>query len=255
MNITALNSDYGAFLSLQRNTSEHVGLRVKTGWSHLEGSWKDASHIKITERTNLLSGDLAILYYLAPCAPASPYIFGGVGGSYRMVHNGQTGFQDKREFGSQVAVGAGIEYKMNRKWSFTSEVGYHVTSNSKLDGAIVPTEVNGRDSYLVFAGGFHFFFRKGEPSKQCEPCPEFTPGGIDLTDYNRIENLIVKHIPKEVTNQVVIDRYIMEFKNDLLVLVGVNFAFDKADLLPESYPVLDKSVVLLKDKPGAKFEI
>jgi outer membrane protein OmpA-like peptidoglycan-associated protein len=38
-------------------------------------------------------------------------------------------------------------------------------------------------------------------------------------------------------------------------LVGVQFAFDKSELLPESYIVLDKSVKLLKDNPNVSVEI
>jgi OOP family OmpA-OmpF porin len=67
--------------------------------------------------------------------------------------------------------------------------------------------------------------------------------------------MIVQHIPREVTKDVLVDRYPMVFKDDMLVLTGVNFAFDKSDLLPESYPVLDRSVKLLNEKPDAKFEV
>ena len=52
-----------------------------------------------------------------------------------------------------------------------------------------------------------------------------------------------------------VDKYIMAISNDRLVLVGVNFAFDKSDLLPESYPVLDKAVKLLNDKSNVDVEI
>jgi flagellar motor protein MotB len=257
VNITALNSGYGAYLSLQRNFSEHVGLRAKVGYSHLEGQWNDASLNLIDETTNLLTGDLDFLYYLVPCAPVSPYLFAGVGGHYKGITNGQTA--SPHNWGSQLNAGAGAEFKINPDWSVVTECSYHEINNSLLDGAVVPTEMNGRDSYIVLSVGFNFFFGKGGPSKQCETCPcqGITPAMKDLTDYNRIEDMMVKHIPKEVVKDVVVDRYIMAFKNDLLVLVGVNFAFDKSDLLPESYPVLDKSVTILNEKANtnAKFEV
>lgn len=47
-NITSLGSDYGLYLSIQRNFSEHVGLRFKGGYSHLEGEWSDANFIANT---------------------------------------------------------------------------------------------------------------------------------------------------------------------------------------------------------------
>jgi OOP family OmpA-OmpF porin len=257
VNITSLNSDYGAYLSIQRNFSEHVGLRLKGGYSHLEGQWSDASLNLIKEKTNLISGDLDLLYYLVPCAPVSPYLFAGVGVNHKSTTNGQTGYPNKNKsnVGSQLNVGAGAEFKIDPNWSFVTEFGYHLTNNSELEGTTVPIEVNGRDSYIVLSAGFNFFFGKGKPSKQCEPCQVIVPETKDLTDYNRIEELIVKHIPQEVTKEVVVDRYIMALPNDKLVLVGVNFAFDKSDLLPESYPVLDKAVKILSDKSDVKVEI
>ena len=89
----------------------------------------------------------------------------------------------------------------------------------------------------------------------CEPCQGITAAANDMTDYNKIEDMIIKHIPKEVVKEVVVDRYIRAISDDRLVLVGVNFAFDKADLLPESYPVLDNAVKLLSDKSDVNVEI
>jgi outer membrane protein OmpA-like peptidoglycan-associated protein len=230
---------------------------LKGGISYLKGQWNDASLNLIKEKTYLTTGDLDLLYYLVPCAPVSPFLFAGVGINYKGIINGQTNYPDNNKFGSQLNVGAGADIKINPQWSAGAEFGYHVTNNSELDGAIVPTELNGHDSYLVLSAGVNFLFCKGQPSKQCDPCPcqGITADKKDMTDYTRIEDMIVKHIPKEVTKEVAVDRYIMAISNDRLVLVGVNFAFDKSDLLPESYPVLDKSVKLLNDKPDLKFEI
>jgi OOP family OmpA-OmpF porin len=257
VNIRSLNTDFGLYLSGQRNFSEHVGLRVKTGYSHLEGQWNDASLKLIKESTNLITGDLDLLYYVVPCAPVSPYLFAGVGANYKNITNAQTALPDDNRFGTQLTVGTGAEFKLTPNWSIVTEFGYHITNSSGLEGTIVPTEVSGRDSYIALSAGVNFFFGKGEPSKQCEhcPCQGTTSGTKDLTDYNRIEDMIVKHIPKEVVKEVVTDRYILAFKDDKLVLVGVKFAFDKSDLLPESYELLDKSVELLNTKPDAKFEV
>jgi OOP family OmpA-OmpF porin len=253
VNITGINSDYGAYLSLQRNFSEHVGLRFKAGYSNLEGQYDDQNFNLIKETTNLLTGDIDLLYYLSPCENVSPYIFAGVGGNYKNLTNQQTPFPDNGHFGSQLNVGAGAEFKLDPKWNLVTEFGYHVTNNSELDGTIAPNELNGRDSYIVLSAGLNYFFDKGAPSKQCEPCQGITQR--DMTDYNRIEEMIVKHIPAEVTKDVIVDRYIKEISNDRLVLVGVNFAFDKSDLLPESYPVLDQAVKLLNTKSDVNVEI
>jgi len=67
--------------------------------------------------------------------------------------------------------------------------------------------------------------------------------------------MIIKHIPKQVIKEVIVERYIAAVSEDRLVLVGVNFDFDKSTLLPESYPVLNKAVILLEDNPTVNVEI
>lgn len=255
VNITSLNSNYGAYLSLQRNFSEHVGLRLKGGYSHIEGQWIDPVYNQITEKTSLITGDLDLLYYLVPCAPVSPYIFAGVGVNYKRISNGQSVYPDDNKFGSHLSVGTGAEFKLNPKWSFVTEFGYHWTNNSELDGTIVPTELNGRDTYLVLSAGVNMLFGKGKPSEICKPCKGITQEYRDMTDYKKIDDMIRKHMSKEVIKEVVVDRYIKAISDDELVLVGVNFAFDKSDFLPGSYTVLDKAVKLLKDNPAVKVEI
>ncbi len=257
VNITSLNTNFGAYVSIQRNFNEYVGVRFKGGYSYITGEWQDASFNYIKEKTNLFTGDLDIIYTFVPCATMSPYVFAGVGGNYKIISNSQTAFPDDNKFGTQLNIGTGVQFKLNPSWDLVAEFGYHVTNNSELDGAIASNELNGRDSYINLSLGLNYFFEKGDKSKLCEPCQGVTePMEMkDMTDYNKIEEMIKKHIPEQVTREVVVDRYIMAIANDRLVLVGVNFAFDKSELLPESYPVLDKSVKLLEDKPDVDVEI
>ncbi|OGS33341.1 MAG: hypothetical protein A2293_08695 [Elusimicrobia bacterium RIFOXYB2_FULL_49_7] len=246
-NITTGNADIGAYVAIQRNYSEHVGLRLKGVYAHLQGKWTDAAQNTVTAKTNLITTNLDLLYYLDPCSRLSPYLFGGLGGNVKFVTHNQTDFPDNNKFGSQLNLGTGAEFKINSTWSVGTEFGYHITNNSELDGTIVPAEMNGRDSYLALNVGVNYFFGKGRISPECDACQTIVCQ--DLTDYRKIEELIMKHIPKEV------DRYIMAIAEDILVLVGVNFDFDKSNLLPESYPVLDKAVTLLIDQPTVKVEI
>lgn len=74
-NITTLNMNWGAYLSVQRNFSEHVGLRLKGGYSNLNGEWADAIGTKIKSTTNLVHHDLDLVFFIVPCAPVSPYLF------------------------------------------------------------------------------------------------------------------------------------------------------------------------------------
>lgn len=255
VNVTSLNSNYGGYLSIQRNFSENVGLRLKGGYSHLEGSWMNPSFDLVTESTGLITGNLDLLYYPVPCAPVSPYLYAGLGGNYRTIDNGQTAFNEDTKLGTQLNAGLGAEFKFNSTWSLVTEFGYHVTNNSKLDGTIVPEELNGRDSYINLSVGLNVLFGKGEPSQECEPCQGMTMEMTDMTDYDKIDSMIIKHIPKQVIKEVVVERYIAAVSEDRLVLVGVNFDFDKSILLPESYPVLNKAVSLLEDNPTVNVEI
>jgi OOP family OmpA-OmpF porin len=258
VNLQPLNSNYGGFLSLQRNFSENVGLRFKGSYNHLEGQWTNVNLSLITESTNLITGDLDLLYYLVPCKPISPYLFAGLGASARKLNNYATTSLDATETALSFNVGGGVEWSISSAWKILTEYGYHSMFNSELDGAIATGEVNGRDAYMTLNLGLQYYFDQGNPSKSCEPCPggivqEVKP--VKDVDYDRIEAMIVKHIPKEITKEVVVDRYIKAISEDRLVLIGVNFAFDKSDLLPESYPVLDKAVDLLNDKKGVNVEI
>ena len=256
VNETSLNSDYGAYIAIQRVVSTHVGLRFKLGYNHLEGQWNDIANNAVLQTTGLITGDFDLMLYLVPCEPVSPYVYVGIGGNHKSITNPRTGSPDGSNWGSQMNFGFGSDFKLNKNWSFTAEFGYHITNNSELDGAISPSELNGRDSYLVLHAGAKFLFDLGTPAAECEPCKGLSDKVCtDMTDYNRIEEMIVKHIPKEVVKEVVVDKYIVAVSNDRLVLIGVNFAFDKSDLLPESYPVLDQSVKLLNDKPEVNVEI
>jgi len=256
VNIQPHSTNYGGFLSLQRNFSEYVGLRLKAGYSHIEAQWNNNSPIVITESTNLITGDLDVLFYIIPCKPISPYLFAGAGGSIRMLKNYPTTTIDENHTALAFNMGGGVEWAIGSDWKILTEYGYHSTFNSELEGAVSAVEINGRDSYMTLNLGFLYYFGKGTPSKLCEPCPQgMTMEMKDMTDYNKIEDMIKKHIPKEVEKVVVVDRYITAISEDRLVLVGVNFAFDKSDLLPESYPVLDNAVKLLNNKPELNIEI
>ena len=255
VNIQPLNSNYGGFLSLQRNFSENVGLRLKVGYNHLEGEWNDAYLNPNTESTNIIKGDLDVLYYFVPCEPITPYLFAGISAGLRTLKNNATTSLDENETALAFNLGGGVEWTIDSHWKILTEYGHHIMFNSELDGAVIPAEPNGRDTYMTLNLGALYYFGKGEPSKKCEPCQGITQEMKDMTDYGKIEDMIKKHIPKEIIKEVVVEKNIIAVSDDRLVLVGVNFAFDKSDLLPESYPVLDRAVRLLDNNSTVNVEI
>jgi OmpA-OmpF porin, OOP family len=253
-NIQPLNSNYGAFLSLQRNFSENIGLRLNAGYSHLEGQWTNSALADITESTNLITGNLDLLYYFVPCSPVSPYLFAGAGAGLRMLKNNPTTALDENETALAFNLGGGVEFALDPDWKIMAEYGYHSMFNSELDGTVAAGEVNGRDSYMTLNVGLLYYFEKGAPSKKCDP-QGITMQLKDMTDYNKIEEMIVKHIPKEVVKEVVVEKPAKAEMAEKWVLIGVNFDFDKSTLLPESYPILYDAAKTLLNNPEVKVEI
>jgi OmpA-OmpF porin, OOP family len=158
-------------------------------------------------------------------------------------------------FGSQYNLGGDVEWGLGGNWKFVSEFGYHSTGNSELEGAVNVTELNARDSYWGISLGFNFLFGKGEASPMCEVHPGMAEMK-DMTDYNKIEDMIKKHIPKEVIKEVVREVQVEKpVAGTKWVLFGVNFEFNKSSLLPQSYPILEHAVDVLKHNPKLKVEI
>jgi OOP family OmpA-OmpF porin len=246
INTTISNTNYGGYLSLQRNFSEHVALRLGGYYSHLESEWTDPTNLLQTTSTNLIGGNLDLMVYLFPCEPVSLYIYGGAGVLYRMLDNKRTVTLDDNAIAGQLSSGLGIEWEIANDWKFVTEFGYNLGLNSELEGAIGAGEVNGRDSYLTANLGFQWYFSKGEPSKYCQLYSGLSQQMPDPVDYDRIEEMIKRHIPREVVKEVVVEKPVPT--SDKWVLVGVNFEFNSAKISPESYPILyDAAKTLLKN--------
>jgi opacity protein-like surface antigen len=260
INITPLNSNYGGYVSLQRNFSEHVGLRLKAGYNHLESEFTNSNSALITTSTNSIVGDLDLVYYLVPCEPVSPYVFAGLGGNYRMLTNPfgaskTTAAIDDNAFAMQYGLGVGLEWALDETWKLSTEFGYHTANNSELDGTVIIGEVSSKDTYMNISVGLQYFFDKGEPSKYCQLYSGIVPDQKDLTNYSKIEDMIVKHIPKEVTKEVVVEKMVKPTVSGKWILVGNNFEFNKSTLTAESYPMLYDAAKTLLLNPDAKIEI
>jgi OmpA-OmpF porin, OOP family len=254
INIAASNTDYGGYISLQRTFTEHVALRLKGSYSHFEGTSTSVTLNTITSETNLITGDLDLLYYLVPCESVSPYIFGGLGGAYHMLTNKVTTGLDDNAFSPEFNCGVGIEWSLDSDWKLATEIGYHITSNSELDGAIGSGEINGRDTYIGVNLGFQYYFDKGESSKYCQVYSGISIEKPEKVDYDRIEEMIKAHIPKEVVKEVAVQTA-APTREEKWVLVGVNFDSNKSSLKAESYPILYDAAKTLLLNPDMKVEI
>lgn len=256
VNITATNTNYGGFLSLQRNFTEHVGLRLTGSYLHLEGEWGTPVN---TSETNTINGNLDILYYLVPCESVSPYLFAGGGVDYRMLTNKATPTIEDNKLSAQYNAGFGLEWELCADWKLVTEGSYHLVGNSEFDGALGIGEINGKDSYMTAKLGVVYYFSKGEPSKYCQLYSGLSSDKFQQVDYERIEEIVKRYIPREVVKEVVVEKPTTAAPTatagEKWILVGVNFEFNSAKITPESYPILYDAAKTLLKNPNLNVEI
>lgn len=256
--------NYGLFHSFQRNFSEHVGLRLSGNYNRLQGKIGT-----IEEQTDLISGNLDLFYYLAPCEPVSPYVLIGAGGFIFKVSNPVSpGLSSKFLKDYQINFGAGAEWFLSEDWRLETEFDYNTPATSRIDG-ITTGSNNGLlggpyDTYAVFRLGIIYYFSKGDPSKLCDLYSGLAKETPEI-DYDRIESIIKKYQAKPVEATVDYDRIEDIVKRNQKVvtqetkqnwqLVGVTFATGSAKFKTEAYPILYNAAQMLLQNPGLKVEI
>jgi hypothetical protein len=271
--------NYGAYFSLQRYFSEKVALRIKGSYLSMEGRipgnmffYTDGTVVpSMAEymRTNMLSGNIDVLYNLSPCSPVSPFF--GIGIGITSFEPDWPGNIINPEIDSYVAGQMnfifGAEWRLTNNWEFLTELSYHSLSG-KLDGVntINRDGILGsyNDGYIAANAGFRYYFSKGEPSNYCglysgikADIPQFNYPTLDQIedvikryssepveiDYNRIEEIIKNN------------RTAVSAGSSNWILYGVNFDLNKSSLASESYPVLDHAASILNENPDLKVEI
>ncbi|NWF50601.1 MAG: OmpA family protein [Ignavibacteriaceae bacterium] len=262
--LEATNSNYGGFLSIQRNFSEHTAFRFEASYNHFEGEYKNA--LPRVTKTDLFSGDFDLLYYFVPCESVSPYLLFGIGGIvYKASNAASPVLDDSLIIGYKFNLGLGIEWKISSDWRIKSEMSYFSVDGSKIDGMdwtrLDPgTSLLGgsNDSYASVDIGFVYYFDKGEQSRLCDLYYGLEP----KVDYDRIEEIVKSYSvePQEFDYariEDIVKKYSVrkEKSPDRWVLIGVNFDLNKATLRPESYPVLYNAAEVLLLNPDVNVEI
>lgn len=251
-------SNFGAFLFLQRNFSEHVGLRFEPNFNHIESEYS-RNNVKEFQELNLIAGNINFIYYLVPCEPVSPYVTTGLGGIiYTSKNSPNAGYNDTFT-GYQFNFGAGAEWKISRNWKVLTEFTYNSTSTNDIDGRddVIPKGLFGNtsDSYAKFDVGFVYYFSKGEPSHLCDLYEGIKRDTITKqanVDYNKIEDLFKKYSHEQTPLE---GNPLPEKPKEKWILIGVNFDFGSARLKKESYPVLLYALQILQNNPGMNIEI
>jgi OOP family OmpA-OmpF porin len=277
--VRPLQGNAGGYLSIQRNFSENVALRLSLNYDHIQGRIPGFNALTNTYyytngttvpslaekmHTNLGSGNLDLLYYLAPCSPVNPFIGGGLGVVYLRpdwpgtIINSQSISKTSMQFNLVV----GSEWKVGDDWKLLSEFIFNST-DGQMDGIINNNRQgvlgSDADGYLMANIGLVYYFAKGDKSKYCDLYTGIT---IQMPNENypslaQIDSLIIAHIPKQIEKEVIVEKAAPVEKpvESNIVLYGINFEFNKSALLPEAYPILGKAKEILKQNPGIKVEV
>jgi outer membrane protein OmpA-like peptidoglycan-associated protein len=253
---------YGGHLSIQRNFSEHVGLRLKAAYNHVEAEYNAGVPNVGGEfvTNNMITGDLDFLYYFAPCEPWSLYLVMGGGFNYNKPENAaDPELSEENNTVAQMNIGAGVEIKIGENWRLKGEAVYHTTGSSKIDGKNGPAVSffggQANDTWVNADFGLLYYFNKGEPSKICQI---YT--GIAEVDYDKIEDIVRRYQtePTDVDyNRIedIVKRYSQKPVQDNWTLVGVNFDYNKATLRPEAFPILNNAAEILLTHPDVSVDI
>jgi OOP family OmpA-OmpF porin len=283
--VRPLDDNYGFYLSLQRNFSENVALRLEGKYGYIKGRVPGGAYllpyktgIATSDYTKdhpihsvILNGNLDMLYYLTPCSSISPYFFFGFGfASFRSEWADIIPERDlKRKNVIQTEFGLGSEWKLAEDWKLKTEFGYN-----SIDGQLDGITNNNRqgiwgansDAYVTLDLGVQYYFSKGEPSKYCQLYDgiKVDLSGINFVTKEQVEEIVKKYIPKEVVKEVVVEKpvykdlpkgAVSEGVPSNWVLFGVNFDVDKATIRPEGFPILEHAYTVLKDNPSVNVEI
>ena len=237
------NNNYGGFVSIERYFNEQVSLRVLANYIHMESNYTSVSSTSETHKLNQFAGNLDVLYKFLPCDLVSPYLVFGFGVTSFKNENSYSSDLDDNFWGYQTNIGLGVEWGLSNDLAIKTEANYRTASNNKIDGNYSINENskgllggNG-DTYGTFDLGLVWYFDLGNESKVCEKCPE---GIREVLVRDTVYVDRVKEVEK-----IIYDTVYVEKPN----LFGVNFKFDKYNLSPESYPILDHAVETLNQYP------
>lgn len=250
-------NDYGGYLSLQRNFSEHVGVRLSANYNHLESRYDGSLNRDIHQKLDAFTGDLDLMYYFIPCEIITPYILGGFGGMIYNSKNSPDAGYNGTSSAYQFNMGLGAELRVSNSLNVKGEFQYNLGSTNDLDGrddVILKGLFNTTaDAYARFSVGVVYYFSKGKPSHMCDLYEGVRPTKIiekpAEIDYAKIEEMIKKNMQKE--EQPIVAAPAPAPKQHW-VLIGVEFAFNSSKLKTASYPAMLYTIQILQNNPDMK---
>jgi len=251
----ASNVNFGGFVGIQRNFTEHVGIRFQPRVLLLQAEYGSP---KQYSKTFTISGNLDMLFYTLPYEPVSPYFSLGIAPAFYSLSNPLNKTLKSSYFTFQIDLAFGVEWNLENDWKLKTELQYVTVLDSKFDGTDHPKTggvIGGPyNSYLSIDIGINYYFSKGELSNLGQLYDGLKIEKPEKIDYDRIESIVKKYIPREITKEVVVEKPV-DKAPEKWVLVGVNFESNSTKLLPESYPILFYAVQSLIQNPELKVEI
>ncbi|GEM_PF-1203026 len=244
------HANYGGFLTLGYNVTEHIGFRVSPYFVSLD-SYYFKNHVEIHNRVNMGTINLEAIYTILPCEIISPYLMLGWGYS---IYKGDQPYSKELEGqkdGYQLELGAGGEFNFWDDFSINAEFNYVTASNNRIDGNWSLNEQKGLlysngDSYMNARVGIMWYFDRGEKSHICE-----APGIKE----------VIKEVPVKV-EKIKIDTVYIEKKVEesiaqkkSFIFPGVNFEFDSDRLTPEAKVILGSVAATLLKYPNVFIRI
>lgn len=253
-----LEENYGAFASIEKNFTEHSALRLKGYWQRLLGR-QGGTGTEVS--TDLFSLDLGYLYRFSPCEIVSPYMLLGIGAAYTNPSWGSPApppppnINGDANFMLKWIAGAGVNWQLSPNWGLSTEFAFN-TISSQVEGIINNSREgifgSNTTSFISVDVGALYYFSKGAPSQYCQLYSGIN-ANVPEFDYERIENIVKKHIPREVVKEVVVKVPVVT--KDNWVLVGCTFGFNKATLKKEAQPILWHATQVLLSNPDLKVEV
>lgn len=262
---------FGGFILLQRNFTEHTGLRLGLNFGSLTNSPIGNNGLNIT--TTSLAGNLDLVYYFMPCESFSPFMTIGIGENYFSVDN--SGDPTKTDIDGEAAIQVGLSLgalaNLSDNWKLKAEISSYQLASSVFDGSGGTTGYGlfgaNSDAYMKMDLGLEWYFSKGEPSQICQLYDGISMP--DPVDYERLENIVKKYIPREVIKEVVVEKEVARGTggetyvdsrdasdvNNRMLLIGVNFDFNSNKLKPEAYPILFHVSKMMHQNPNLKVEV
>jgi len=252
---------YGIFATIQRNFSEHVGIRAEANYLKM-GGWTGIRNASGYVDNKLIGVNIDLLYYLAPSEPISPYLGVGFGGYTHTISGSPVAVLNDDQLDYQYNAILGAEWSVTKDWRIKTEVAYHSAASSAFDGVYGTSNggtVGGSyDSYMTAQLGLVYYFQKGEPSKLNDLYTGIDP----KIDYDKIESIVKKYSTEPtVVDYNRIEDIVKKYAgsgmavNDRWALIGVNFEFDKSSLTKESFPILYNAAEILLTHPEVNVEI